>query len=174
MPQALGEECAGGVGQYAEQLPVLLEDPADAQGNGEDPMSVTDIEEEFLEEPLHPGLLSFLAAGQADLALAGEGDEPGGVAIGALKMGEPGTGIGAPQEVPDRLLGPLAVVAVGLPELLVLNYQMVRLNICHIRQCLSSHILLISHFPIDTSSVLILPSGIPFCIHFANEPSIIN
>ena len=64
------------MGQDAEQLPVFLEDPADAQGHGEDPMPVPNVEDDLLEEPLHPDLLTFLTADQADLALAGEGDEP--------------------------------------------------------------------------------------------------
>ena len=82
-------------------------------------MPVTDVEDDLLEEPLHPGLFAFLTAGQTNLALAGEGDEPRGVAVGALQVAEPGAGIGAAQEVPDRLLGPFPVVAVGLSELLV-------------------------------------------------------
>ncbi len=82
-------------------------------------MPVPNIEDDFVEKPFHPGLLAFPAAGQADLAFAGEGDEARGVAVGALQMPEPAARIGTAQEVPDRLLGPLPVVAVGLPKLLV-------------------------------------------------------
>ena len=64
MTQALGEEGAGGVGQHAEQLPVLLEDPADTQGHREDPMPVPHVEDDLLERPAGKQQQHLEAAGR--------------------------------------------------------------------------------------------------------------
>jgi len=72
------------VGQHTEQFPILLEDPPDTQGHGEDPMPMTQIEYHLVKEPLHPGLLAFLTADQANFAFTCEVNNSRFVALGTL------------------------------------------------------------------------------------------
>lgn len=84
-------------------------------------MTVAQIEYHLVENPLYPGVLTLLVADQANLPLAGKGDQVRGATVRALQVREAMLGLAALHELPHGVFGPFTVIIILLSVFFVPN-----------------------------------------------------